>query len=143
MAKRLLHFGVRDVPYAYPRGTSKTTHQVAEILEAKYHVIEHFVADNEKEIKEIIREQAKRDAHAMVKGRPVTPQGALDKLKKMFRTYIMAKKLDGRVRGVPTLASLRGVNNRLKHPYARRAPRPSFFDTGLYVSNFKAWIEEG
>jgi len=41
--------------------------------------------------------------------------------------------------GVPTKAALRGVNHRLKHPYRRRGARPSFVDTSLYMSSFKAW----
>jgi hypothetical protein len=139
VAKKL-HFGVTDVPYPY--GSHKSTHEVANILEAKYQVIENFVRDNEKEIRAILKEQAKRNARSVVAGRKPSPQGALDQFKKMFKTYILKKQLDGRVRGVPTLASLRGVNHRLKHPYAKRAPRPSFFDTGLYVSVFKAWIAE-
>jgi hypothetical protein len=140
MAK--VHFGVADRIYTYPAGTTKTTHEVAEILEAKYAIIENFTIDNDSAIRALFRDQAERHARAAIKGRQPTLQPTLDKLKQMFKTYIMTKQLDGRVRGVPTLASLRGVNHRLKHPYAKgNRPRPSFFDTGLYVSSFKAWIE--
>jgi hypothetical protein len=39
------------------------------------------------------------------------------------------------------LAALHGVSHRFKHPYARRARRPSFIDTGLYQNSFAAWVD--
>ena len=143
MAKRL-HFGVPDnIHYAYGGG-GKSVHEVAEILEARYAIIERFVADNDKPIRALMKEQSARHARAAVAGRTPSMQPALDKIKQMFKTYLLTKQLDGKGIGgfpIPTLASLRGVNHRLKHPYARRAPRPSFVDTGLYMSAFKAWVE--
>jgi len=135
-----LHFGVTLVPYTYG-SSGRTTHQVAEILEGKYTIMETFARDNEKEIRSLLAAQAGRYAKMAVKGREPNLQPALDQIKRMFRSYILSRKLDGRVKGVPTKASLLGINHRLKHPYAKRAPRPSFFDTGLYVNAFKAWVE--
>ena len=140
MARRL-HLGVTEIPYPY--GPPRTTHEVANFLEKRYGVIEHFTEDNEKKIKEMARTQSERSARDMIKGRRVNYQPMLDEIKRTFRQYITSKSLDGRVAGVPTRASLRGVNHRLKHPYAKKnPPRPSFFDTGLYVKSFKAWVEE-
>ena len=117
--------------------------EVADFLEAKYQVIERFTTDNEKKIKAMAKAQSERNAHNVVKGRKPNLQPLFDEIKQTFRTYITSKSLDGRVRGVPTLASLRGVNHRLKRPYAKKnPPRPSFFDTGLYVRSFKAWVDE-
>ena len=141
MAK--IHFGVRDIPYPlelYPDG--RTTHQVAEFLESKYGVIEHFVTDNEPKIRALIKKQSERHARHVVAGRKPSLQPMLDQIKQEFTTYILRKRLDGRVAGVPTQASLRGVNHRLRHPYAKGNPkRPSFFDTGLYVGSFRAWVK--
>jgi hypothetical protein len=135
-----LHFGVRDVPYPYG-GQPRSTHEVAEFLEKRYGVIEHFVGDNETAIRALIKRQSERHAKAVVAGREPSLNPMLAEIKGMFQSFILAKRLDGRIAGVPTKASLRGVNHRLKRPYAKRGPRPSFFDTGLYVSAFKAWVE--
>jgi hypothetical protein len=135
-----LHFGFTDATYEY--GRPRTTHDVADYLEAKYHVVENFVTDNERDIRALVREQSERHARAVVKGRPPNVSKMTDDIKVMFKSYILRKRLDGRVAGVPTLASLRGVNHRLKHPYAKKNPvRPSFFDTGLYLQNFKSWVK--
>jgi hypothetical protein len=135
-----LHFGVVEVGYAWGN-RPRTTHQVASFLEARYGVIERFAGDHEKKIRQMAREQAERHARAVVKGREPSLQPMLDEIKRDFKSYILRKALDGRVRGVPTKASLMGVNHRLRHPYRKGNPvRPSFFDTGLYVSAFKAWV---
>jgi hypothetical protein len=42
----VLHFDVTDVPYS----TGQTTGDVAEILEAKYEVMEHFAKSHEDDI---------------------------------------------------------------------------------------------
>ena len=134
-----LHFGViEDVHYT----SGKPVHEVGDILEAKYGVIRHFAHDNEGAIRAMMVAQSEKTVKAMIAGRRPTMKPTLDEFKAMFRRYILAKSLDGRVRGVPTKASLRGVNHTLKHPYAKKNPvRPSFFDTGLYVSAFRAWVK--
>ena len=137
-----LHFGIHEAPYEY--GKARTTHEVAEILEARYHVIERFVADSAPDIRALILEQSARHAQQIMKGRKPQHKAMTDKIRLMFRSYILRRALDGHGTArfpIPTGASLRGVNHRLKHPYARRASRPSFFDTGLYVSSFRAWID--
>ena len=105
MARRL-HLGVTEIPY--PKG-GKTTHDVAEILEAKYKIFETFTKDNEVKIREMLREQTERDARNLVKGRKPNMQPVFDQIKRSFKTYILTEQLDGRIRGVPTLASLTGV----------------------------------
>jgi hypothetical protein len=60
-----------------------------------------------------------------------------------FRQFLEQQEMDGRVDGVPTKASLKGVSHRLKRPNAKDNPtRPSFIDTGLYSASMKAWTEE-
>ena len=133
-----LHFGFTDATYAY--GKPRTTHDVADILEAKYKVVERFVTANEGDIRALVKEQGARNAHAVVKGRPPNMMKLTTDIKKMFKSFVMSRRLDG-YPGVPTLASLRGVNHKLKRPYAKRASRPSFYDTGLYLQNFKSWVK--
>jgi hypothetical protein len=140
MAMKRLHFGVGDpIPYTYG-GAFRTTVDVAKILEAKYGIMEAFAKDNEKEIRQILRDQSKRYVGQTMRGVEPDLQPAFEKIRRMFKNYILTKKLDGRVKGVPTAASLRGVNHRFKRPFARRAARASFWDTGLYVSAFKTWV---
>ena len=74
---------------------------------------------------------------------PLFNEGDLSAIEERFRRFIDDRELDGRVSGVPTQAALKGVNHRLKHPYAKSNPsRPSFLDTGLYQANARVWISE-
>jgi hypothetical protein len=158
MAKpKKLHFGVFDVPY--PEGHStRTTHEVATFLEEKYGVIEMFVTDKEKDIRELVKRQSERHARQVVAGVEPSLNPMLAEIKAMFVPYIRARKLDWRVKGVPTKAARLGINHSLKYPYGvptaaskkaggrlkyiRRNPeRPSFYDTGLYANSFRAWVE--
>ena len=67
---------------------------------------------------------------------------AMNAIQARFKTYLESEEIAGTATpGVPTLAARHGVNHRLKHPYRKRAARPSFVDTGLYQSSFKAWID--
>lgn len=74
----------------------------------------------------------------------IDPFGAAtSKIETMFKRFITEKQMD-RIGypGVPTKASLAGVNHRLLHPFAKSNPqRPSFVDTGQYVGAFRAWID--
>lgn len=59
-----------------------------------------------------------------------------------FRQFLDRREMDGHIQGVPTQASLDGVNHRFKRPYVKANPdRPSFIDTGLYQSSFKSWVD--
>jgi hypothetical protein len=77
-------------------------------------------------------------------GRNFDPNAAgTSEIEDMFRKFLDRKEMDGKVAGVPTAASLAGVNHRLKRPYAKKnAPRPSFIDTGLLQSSVKIWLSE-
>lgn len=172
----ILHLGVVDVPYAStfynkaPKASktlrhgaakrptrdvagsnTKTTGDVAEILEAKYHVMEAFfdalgadviAASLEHSLDDAIKDI---QAGAPAKGLSVT-LAAEQELETAFRIFIDQQEMDGRGTAglpVPTRAALRGVNHRFMHPYAKGNPaRPSFRDTGLYESAFKAWMTE-
>jgi hypothetical protein len=159
-----LHLGVTVMPYsgamstapkaptskrgraAKARGYGKgmTTGDVAAILEARYGVMKTFVDIHMPDItKALEKSVAGAIKNAMV-GAPtpvsITEQG-MSTIQASFKNFLAQREMDFRVRGVPTAAALMGVSHRFKHPYARRASRPSFIDTGLYQSSFRAWVD--
>lgn len=153
-----LHLGVLDVPYSPPPKeaktknkvtppASKTTGEVAEILERKYQIMHHFleVGQQGESVRDILIDSINGAIESILTGAPATqdPFGtATQKIEKKFDDFITYKVMDRLgIPGVPTLASLRGVNHRMKHPYARREPRPSFVDTGQYLVHFRAWVD--
>ena len=162
-----LHLGVIDLPYVEekspkkpmgkakrgkklrPKGKAKgssavSTGDVASILEAKYHVMEIFAEENGQVIADSIC-QSLADAfeNASISGKApikIFPTEGQPEIQKAFNDFIDMRKMDGIQPGVPTKASLMGVNSRLK---SRKGPvRPSFKDTGAYEGTFRAWVEE-
>lgn len=155
----ILNLGVNDIPYSFApsRGKSKTgrsqastTGDVAEILEAKYHIMETFVALYQDDIVAALKDSLAGALETILMGRfprgrsSINPHIAgTSEIEDMFHRFLDRKEMDGKVAGVPTEASLAGVNHRLKHPYAKKnAPRPSFIDTGLLQSSVKVWLSE-
>lgn len=167
----IIHLGVTDLPYTgpdskvvarvstrmargngkdkAPRGRShsvtKTTGEVAEILEAEYGIMEFFWNRYGPKIIESFEEDMERQLEAQAVGLP-SPDNifgrALQTAESLFRDMIDRRELDGAVSGVATGAARKGVNHRLSHPYAKGNPeRPSFKDTGLYQASFRAWVE--
>lgn len=155
-----LVLGVHDIPYAAQfragsarRGKSKaqqgygrnrTTGDVAEILEAKYHVMKTFTEMAGSGIARAIEKSVTGSIINVVNGQPgpiVIEAQALSDIETAFKRSLSAKAYDGIIQGVPTQASLGGVSHRFKRPYARRPSRPSFINTGLYQSSFAAWTE--
>ena len=161
-----LVLGVLDAPYSgppqpprkvakarkgkqKPRGKAKgssplpSTGDVAQILEAKYEIMATFAEAYMPEIGEALAQSVAGAITALVGGASPdqNPFGqAESEIQQGFAVFLDQQEMDGRA-GVPTKAALRGVNHSLLHPYARRAPRPSFVDTGIYRSHFRAWIE--
>lgn len=139
-----LLLGVNDIPYSDEKGV--TTGDVAEYLEHKYHLVQIWAESNMQVIADDLAEGALDALESIMMGAPATDNpllGALSKIEEDFKTYLSD---DGMAKlgypGVPTAAAKRGVNHRMKHPYAKRDPRPSFIDTGMFQANFRAWIEE-
>lgn len=142
----VLHLGVNDMPYSVKDGI--TTWDVAQILEEKYHVMQTF-ADTLGEAA-IARSLERSVENAIEKvmmgsnsaGLSMTAE-AENEIKAAFDAFITQQDMDGRVAGVPTAASLAGVNHSFAHPYAKGNPaRPSFVDTGTYRNVFAAEISE-
>jgi hypothetical protein len=140
----LLHLGVNDVPYSIGKG--KTTGDVAEILEHKYHIMATFAQIYDRQIREAATKSIQGAVSTMIirgvgstKRHPLA--GATGEIEHLFKQALSQRAFDGKITGVPTLAALRGVSHRFKRPYARRPARPSFIDTGLYQSSFRAWVD--
>lgn len=139
-AKRVLPEKLRHADSQY-----KTTGDVATILEDKYGVMEAFFDNKEVGIVGMLEESLAGALENIVAGGPpgFDPfAGGLSKIEESFKDFLSSREAETiGIEGVPTEAAKRGVNHRLKHPYAKANPRrPSFIDTGLYQSSMKAWI---
>ncbi len=165
-----LNLGVIDVPYAAllpVRGTKlrssaavikkfkkvvkppspaagTTTGDVAEILEAKYHVMQNFWNRHGQEACDKLAEDLLDSFADRASGRNIDAPdftAATSKMHQMFNEFIDKREMDG-MPGVPTMAARLGINHRFKHPFAKANPeRPSFKDTGTYMQSFTAWVE--
>jgi hypothetical protein len=150
-----LHLGVTDIPYATAVPTKgrraastggQTTGDVAEILEDKYHIMEIFFEEHQKEIAVAVEESIGDALETLLSGHSpggnATAAASAD-IETLFKRFISNGEMDSLgYPGVPTAAALAGVNHRLAHPYAKgNAARVSFRDTGLYEASFKAWID--
>jgi hypothetical protein len=162
-----LNLGIVDVPYANPKKpkkkgkkgkgkktnrakeegstVTKTTAEVAEILEAKYGVMDTFAFARLPDIAAKLEDSIAGQLETMMMGGHASGNpfaSAESAIETMFRDFLFKQQIESfGIAGVPTAAALRGVNHRLKHPYAKGNPRrPSFIDTGLYMAHFKAWF---
>ncbi len=151
--------GVTEMPYSFSENVGKvkkgknkgkayasTTGDVAEILEDKYHIMEVFWNLHEEEIVSALSTSLSDEFESMLQGKPVSVgafAAGASEVEAMFQKFLDLKEMDALgIPGVPTAASLAGVSHRFKKPYAKRAPRPSFVDTGLYESSFRCWADE-
>jgi hypothetical protein len=125
-------------------GKGKTTGDIAQILEAKYHIMRTFVEMNKNDIISAIEKSMVGSVINIVNGQPgpIAPDAqAMSDIENAFKNALSMRAFDGLIKGVPTAASLGGVSHRFKKPYASRPARPSFVNTGLYQSSFTAWTE--
>lgn len=148
----ILHLGVLDVPYQQARkkrakrtAATVTTGDVAEWLERRYGVMRTFYQQHEQEIADQLTQALVDASESMMMGAPVAgdPFGAgTSQIEDGFKQFLALQEMDKLgVPGVPTAAAQAGVSSRFKKDKGR-GPRPSFIDTGLYQSSFKAWIED-
>lgn len=147
-----LHLGVIEMPYADVTDSHATTGDVAEILEAKYHIMQLFFDRHEQEIANALAESMSGAIENLLLGAPASnnPFGSAENtIRSLFVTFLDNEELAG-IKGVPTKAALDGVNSRLKNPKGGHVKprkkigkrRPSFIDTGLYRTAFMAWMED-
>lgn len=148
-----LHLGVVDVPYSQapsprqrqPKAGTVTTGDVATWLENKYHVMEVFWEEKADAVIVPMLEKSITGAiENLFLGAPPSNDpfgGATSKIEDAFKLFLTTKEIERLgIPGVPTEAAKRGFSHRFKNPGKRRAARPSFIDTGLYVASFKAWF---
>jgi hypothetical protein len=137
-----LHLGVVDVPYAVKDGT--TTGQVARWLEDRYHVMEIFSEIHGQEIADAMAQSMADAVDGLMMGAPVSgnPLAAAESVIDVaFKKFIDTKEMDHLgIPGVPTKAAKDGVSKRFKSGFGPKN-RPSFQDSGLYETDFKAWVD--
>ena len=141
-----LHLGVLDQPY----DDGATTFSVAEILEAKYHVMEIFYELRKEDVAKALEKSIQSALDMLDSDAPaesINPFAtASADIEASFKQFLDSQEIE-RIGypGVPTQAALDGVSHRFKRPRGKktdkRAPRPSFIDTGLYEASMKAWID--
>lgn len=162
-----LHLGVVDIPYvdgppaikklvsrarsrrhdASLHGSSGggvTTGDVANFLEARYHVMELFWETHHEDITALLTESMAGQLENLLSGAPfseVNPlAGGTDEIENLFRKFLSDREVENLgIPGVPTQAALKGVSARFKSGYNPKGRRPSFIDTGLYEASFRAW----
>lgn len=149
-----MQLGVVDVSYSQQSGDgteTTTTGQVAEILEAQYHVMETFFITHKGEIAGYIERSFAGAIQDMSNGQP--PSGsptyaAEQQIAAAFRNFLDSNEMGHLAMGnygigpaAGSMASSKGVSSRRKAPRAKRAPRPMFVDTGLYRRMFRAIID--
>lgn len=155
----ILHLGVLDIPYVHfdegkkkkkkgkKSAGSQTTGDVAEWLEDKYHIMQVFALNYEKELADDLAEAYRDSLETYMLGGPLAPVTTLAEgtgsIEDRFKKFLSSKEIESMgIPGVPTLAAIEGVNHRMK---GNRGPpnRPSFIDTGQYEAAFKAWVDGG
>lgn len=139
-----LHLGVVDVPYVDAQGV--TTGDVANILEAKYHVVETFYERHQAEVAADLENGLAGALESLMMGAPVSldPFAAgLQQTEHRFREFLSSREMERLgLPGVPTRAALEGVSHRFKSGKKGKR-RPSFIDTGQYQASFAAWVNTG
>lgn len=141
-----LHLGVADMPYGgSEEGT--TTGEVAAILEERYQVIETFYDRHGDAVADALRDAMAGALESRLSGAPVNNPfaGGETRIEEMFRKYLSDREVEQPARGIrpytiPTMAAVLGVSHRFKGKKSG-GRRPSFVDTGLYQSSFRAWVD--
>jgi hypothetical protein len=127
-------------------GVGMTAKDVAKELEDKYAIVETFYNMEEDHIVDLIEDAFLEDLEEVMQADKVSRKGisdeATNQIQERFKQNLLLKKYDGVLGGVPTLAAQRGVSHLQAHPFTRRAPRPSFVDTGNYMNSFRVWVED-
>jgi len=155
----VLHLGVSDIPYVTkptPRQNkvtpgTVTTGDVAGWLEDKYHVIEIFAQEHAQDMARDFENSIAGAMEGLLMGGPsnLDPFGAAtSKIEERMKDFITNDELAKLgYPGVPTKAALdrasgKKRSSRKKSARKSNAPAVSFYDTGLYQSSMKAWVEE-
>lgn len=138
--------GKARLPHPSRAPSDKSTGDVAKILEHKYGLFSMFTLLHGATISDALEEAMQGRLETLLMGGPISSKlledSDLGEIEQAFKKSIDDREYDARLPGVPTRAALNGVDHRLKHPYAKGNPdRPSFRDTGLMQTSFKAWVD--
>jgi hypothetical protein len=154
-----LHLGVAEISYvAAPNPGQKkatastvTTADVAQFLEEKYHPMETFANVHGQEMADALAQSMVGALENLELGAPLSQNvfgEAESKIEHMFKKFITMGEMDSLgIPGVPTQAakdraSGKKRSSRMKNKRRGGNAKPiSFYDTGLYESSMKAWIE--
>lgn len=159
-----LHLGVIDIAYSDPDASgARTTGDVAEILESKYHVMQLFADSHADELADLVADAIAGQLESARSGMiPRIPEIDVQKLDAAFRDFLDSNEIQ-RLLPVRIAAADEGVSHRFKNAKNRtigasdvvkrgggqglslvakkpRGPRPAFIDTGLYQASFRSWI---
>ncbi len=139
-----LVLGVIDVAYE----DGKTTGEVAEILENRYHVMEIFSIERHAKIESALVDAVMGAIEHTVMRKNTPPGdiflGATEKIAQEFRDFLDAGEVE-KIMPItqPIAAAQMGVNSRKKSGVnAGNEARVAFVDTGLYQASMRAWIEK-
>jgi hypothetical protein len=154
----ILHLGVTDVPYVKaPRpGQNKvtastvTTGNVAGWLEDKYHILEIFSIEHERDMAADLENGLGGALESMMMGAPTSldPYAAgTSKIEERMKDFITNREMDHLgYPGVPTQAAKdraagKKRSSRMKRARATNAEAVSFYDSGLFQDSMKAWVD--
>jgi hypothetical protein len=119
-----------------------TAETVAEILEARYQIVDYFSEKYATQINDIVLSRfATVASEALVgKRRPrdlsAVMKPAAKEIENLFKQFLTNEELNGRP-GVPTMAAQMGVRSGRGSKTKQGVPRPSFIDTGIYKASFR------
>lgn len=124
-------------PQSYEAGKADTE-DVAEILEAKYGVMQKFYDSEKEKIAESMTDSLSNILEDAMNGIPQQKNafGNMEnKIEAQFHDFLDAEKISGD--GIPTKSAISGYH-RFKKNTGRR---PSFVDEGLYRNNMQVRVD--
>ena len=137
-----LHLGEDEVGYDY--NPNKTTGEVAEVLEKKYHIMETFFDTYSQPVADDLANEMAARLERLMAGdqRLASPLAGIGvRIEARFREFLWSYQAEAvGIPGTPTQWALEGRTNRRGAP--RTGRRQSFVDTKAYKDNFRAWVEE-
>ena len=155
-----LHLGVVDVGYSDKEG-SKTTGEVAEHLENKYHIMRAFFELYETQIGDILADQVAGAIESIAQGAP-PPRLGKDVFTQLGGRSLAGRSFGGKIEDKFRMFLDAGEMQRLLPPKYQvsektlktssrrkqkqkqnkdKPSRPAFVDTGLYQASFRAWVD--
>ena len=136
-----LHLGVLDVAYSNDSG-AVTTGQVAEFLEADYHVMRVFFETNQERIGEWLAQSMSSEIENLAMGKPPGQLSVnTEKINERFRDFLAQR--EWKDVSMQMIAAAEAGDTRRKQSVSKkgRQARAEFIDTGLYQQSFRAWVD--